>query len=227
MYRKFYFFCLIIILNFSCGLKTFYDISPPMNAIPPNDADGGIVIIPTNIFEFTFTARDLSTSSFSGAGTDVYYRIYDNQEDLLNDGKSIYNANDDDTNNGFKVLDTLGYKELQTSVGGKNALIPSTGGRVIIRLDVNDGLNISVSGTSIGDPLRWNNKYFNFDPESNIDDIDYALPEEGDDDFEDSDNKDDYYYVNAYAVSIGYDSTTFEPIQSELLSLGFIAYERN
>ncbi len=221
-------FLLVIsaLLFTSCGLRTFYLIDPPINANAPNPSDGDNVEFPILTDEFSFTARNLSNSAFISPGTDVYYRIYASQSDLQNDAERINDANDEDTNNGFKQLESLGYEKLDSTLGGENSLIDDVGGEVTIHLNSTNGAEIFVSGSSKGQPKRWNNTFFNFDSSYNTDDDEYDIPANGDDDFE-YDNNINYFYVNAYAVSIGMDSTSFVAVQSEVLPLGFTAYEAN
>ncbi len=222
MYK--YFLVFLFMLT-SCGLKTFYLIEPPYNAETANPADGTLVSTPYLTNEFIFTARNLTTSTFISPGTDIYYRIYASQEDLQIDAKRINDANDEDSNSGFKQLESLGYKRLTSSLGGENTLINSAGGRIRVRLaDSNNDASIEVSGVFIGKPIRWNGHYFNFDSTYNSEDDDYAIPVESDEDYK-AGSESGYMYVNAYAVSSGMDTTTFVAVQSELLSLGFTAHE--
>ncbi len=226
MYRNIVVFFTVFMLS-SCGLKTFYSIDPPRNADPPNIANGDIVSIPTQEREFSFTAQDLTAAFFTSSGTDVYYRIYTDQEDLQSDASQIDDANDDDNNNGYKQIISLGYKKLKSTRGGENPLIDTSGGRIIIQPadDTIKGAFLSVSGTVSGFvPLRFNEDFFNFNDTYNPDDDDYALPTSGDDDYEEGATIDSYF-LNAYAVSVGQDITTFNQVQSEILSLGFIAYD--
>ncbi len=231
MKRHVIYILVLLCLCFSCGLRTFYLIDPPINAEAPNPSDGDVISSPndSNIL-FTFSARDLTSSVFINPGTDVYYRMYSSQDDLQSDAEKINDANDEDTNNGFKQLDTLGYKKLNILNGGENSLIDASGGRVIIQLIDNtfSDAYIRVSGSKIGTPIRYTNDYFNFDstyPNNPSVNDEYELPKIGDSDFKSSSSSFEYVYVNAYAVSTGMDSSTFSAVQSEVLPLGFTAHE--
>ncbi len=223
---KFVIFILLLTFFPSCGLNTFYKIDPPANAEISNLANGDLVTTLNLSDKFEFSARDLSTSVFIDPGTSVYYRIYNNQEELQNDAEAIDDANDDDTENGYKKLLTLNYKEIKTTRGGENPLVDRFGGRVVISFsNKDDSASISVSGVSTGfKPLRYNDKFFNFDDTYEVDDERYDVPVDNDDDYEYNSDADVHMYVNAYAVSNGMDSTTFNLVHSELLSLGFTAY---
>ncbi len=222
-------FVIFALLLTSCGLKTFYVIDPPLNASPPNPADGDIINSLVLSNSFSFLSRDLSSSTFINPGTEIYYRIYQDQEDLQSDAIKINDANDEDTNNGYKQIISLNYKKLESTRGGENPFVPSSGGVTTVIL-TDKGLevsNIFISGVSTGTkPTRWNDSFFNFDDTYEVDNSDYNIPKDGDADFE-SGSGETYQFVNAYAFSTGMDSSTFTPVQSEILSLGFLAYELN
>ncbi len=214
------------VLLLSCGLNTFYAINPPINAQRINQADGTIleVLAQPNDQVFIFFARDLTALPFLSSGTEVYYRIYSSQEDLQNDASRINDANDDDTNNGWKELENLQYKKIRGD-GSSVRLIDAAGGNVRIRLSDTD-IEPAFIQPSSQIPRRDNNEFFHFDKTLNIGDSDYELVQDGDSDYESSGDE-GFWYVNAYAVSMGMDSSTFQEVQSEVLSLGFTAYSRD
>ncbi len=218
-------YVLFSLLSLSCGLKIFYAIDPPVSAQRPNQADGEVlssIVISENEQVFQFVAQDLSTSLFLNPGTDIYYRIYSNQIDLQDDAKIINDANDEDTNNGWKELINLNYKKIKSNEN-TTRLIDQFGGRITMRLsDTESQTSFIQPGTSI--PLRNDDEFFHFDTELHQSDEAYQLPQEGDSDF-DFKSGSSYFFVNAYAVSVGMDSSTFQEVQSEILSLGFTAYE--
>ncbi len=198
-------------------------LKSPINADRQNHSDGDYVLNPQISNSFIFTARDLSGTPFINAGTEVFYRIYANQVDLQIDSERINDSNDENTNSGFRQLDSLGYKKMESTAGGQAPLISSDGGSVVITLSNtnSESAGIIPSGTV---PQRWDNSYFNFDPDNVRNRDEYALATYGDADFE-SASSTDYQYVNAYAVSTGLDPTSYTPVQSELLSLGFLYYD--
>lgn len=213
----------------SCGLESYYDIPPPRNAVQQNPADGSTdddFVDSPEYQLFEFTAGNF-TGDFIFPGTNVYYRIYNNIDDLQSDAEQINNANTENTSNGFTKLESLRYLSMSSDTSAI-PLINGNGGRVIIRL-VTDTSEIYPNGIFVGGsetaiPLRYDGGRFNFDPETS-EDIPNTLPVGGDNDYNDGTNDgNSYWYVNAYAVSTGMNSTTFTPISSEVLSLGFIAY---
>lgn len=234
--RYFWFlFCVGLFLLCSCGLETYYDIAPPQNAVQQNPADGSanvgsIVDSPENqIFEFT--ALNLSSTLFISPGTAVYYRIYNNISDLQSDARQINNANTENTSNGFNKLESLRYLSMTSDINA-SSFIDEDGGRVSIRL-VTDSTGATYNaGIYIGAildanrqaiPQRYDNESFNFDPDTATD-TQNTLPRDGDNDYDDGTNdRNSYWYVNAYAVSKGLNES-FTPATSEVLSLGFIAY---
>lgn len=222
--------CVGVFFLCSCGLESYQDISPPRNAVQPNQADGstddGFVVSPENQ-QFEFTAENLATT-FMSPGTAVYYRIYNNIVDLQSDAKRINNANTENTSNGFNTVESLNYTTMTSSTGAE-PLIDGAGGRVIIRL-VSSGTytsGISIAGIYTATPQRYDNINFNFDPDTATD-TPNTLPKDGDNDYDggDGDGK-NHWYVNAYAVSTGLNSITFSQLSSEVLSLGFIVYSSN
>ncbi len=221
---------IIIFFVTSCGLNVFYEIDSPLNATIINTADGNEVQTPTYSNEFEFSARNLSSSSFINPGTEVFYRIYDNQEALQADADKINDANDDDTSNGYRMLLDLNYTEMRSINSKGNPIIDRYGGFVrIIITNTENNADIIVSGVSTGNkPIRYNDNFFNFDVEKeDVGDSLFNVPRSGDTDFEFTSESNNYRFINAYAVSTGMDQTTFTPIQSQVLSLGFAYYEVN
>lgn len=221
--------CASVLFLSSCGLEVYSSVDPPKNADTPNPADGSTLdnfVDSPESQEFEFTAVDLAGDGFITPGTDVYYRIYNNINDLQSDAKRINSANTENTNNAFTVLDNLKYEPMSSDPIAQPLI--KTDGRVIIRLVSSaDSFNagISVGTRSIPIPLRYDGEKFNFDPSTDAT-VSNTLPKDGDQDYDgDQDDGQSYLYVNAYAVSTGL-NTTFTPVLSELLSLGFIAYKQ-
>lgn len=227
------FLCFLLCTNLlflsSCGLEVYYDIDPPRSATRPNEADGSTTTSIEDdalLQEFEFTAANVS--DFISPGTAVYYRIYNNIDDLQSDARQINNANTENTSNGFTKLESLDYKEM-TSSTKPSPIIGGNGGRVLIRL-ITSGeypVGISVNGTFLAIPQRNDGVPFSFDP-STASNPENILPKPGDQDYKDSgtDDGENFWYVNAYAVSTGMNTTTVSPVRSEVLSLGFTAYSR-
>lgn len=226
-------FYITLLLFSSCGLEEFREIDPPRNAIQANQSDGTIgdldIVDSPEHQKFEFTAVANASSGFIAPGTEIYYRIYNNVNDLQSDASSINDANIENTNNGFTRLEALRY----ISLGSNPTSTPliRLAGRVIVRPFVNPDLStdyivgIFLDTTRLSTPLRYDGEIFNFNPNT-ANDLQHTLPQNGDNDYKFSTASDgkDFWYVNAYAVSIGLDSTTFTPTMSEVLPLGFIAY---
>ena len=158
---------------------------------------------------------------FLNPGTEVFYRIYTSQEDLQNDAKSINSANKEYSENGYKKLISLGYKEITSKSTGVNPLIDENGGNVTIFLSTTDSESANVSGINEV-PLRYNRLPFNFDSSK----TDSKVPSSNDSDFNFNSDSTSHYFVNLYAVSTGSDIASGNfGTHSELLSLGFLYYE--
>lgn len=219
--------CLIILfvlVCLSCGLETFYQIAPPTDAVPQNAADGVTLSAPvdnqTNR-KFEFTAAE--NSNFVAPGTEIYYRIYNSLEKLQSDARSINAVNADEKADGFYRLQTLSYRRLRTEQDGKKQDLLITGkGRVVVWL-VNEGFGWGVfySGTSVP-VFRENNSPFYFGTPNET----QKPPETGNADFTHTEPADNFFYVNAYAVSTGLQSSSWTRAVSKVLPLGFCAFKK-
>ncbi|MFI3257845.1 MAG: hypothetical protein R3Y36_06075 [Spirochaetales bacterium] len=226
-------FCFLLCI--SCGLNVFYEIDPPINAAEPNPSDGtttSIISFDPSAQEFEFTARNVS-STFIAPGTDVYYRIYGSISSLQSDAAQINTSNTENTSNGFNKMTSLNYQKITVSSSTQGYLIDENGGRVAIRLFVdsttsaNYEAGIRVDGNNIGVPTRFNGNLFNFDTGDTAgNDYENPLPQSGDADYNATSDGNNYWYVNAYAVSVGLENGTFTQVRSELLPLGFVVYRR-
>ena len=228
-------FCSVLLI--SCGLETFYKIKPPDNAVPQNAADGATSSVTTTadpVYQFS-SADNGSQSSFIAPGTEVYYRIYNSVEKLQQDARSINAVNTDIGGSGFVRMQSLGYKKLRVRSGGENPelLIDGTAAhRVIIRLADDGSLSGGIFYDGAGSPqfspvLRdADNRQFYF----KTDNQNLKPPQNGDIDVDSAEDRGAlrgrYWYVNAYAVSVGLVSTTWTRAVSKLLPLGFLALEK-
>ena len=229
-------FCSVLFI--SCGLETFYKIKPPDNAVPQNAADGATSSVTTTadpVYQFS-SADNSSQSSFIAPGTEVYYRIYNSVEKLQQDARSINAVNTDIGGSGFVRMQSLGYKKLRVRSGGENPelLIDGTAAhRVIIRLADDGSLSGGIFYDGAGSPqfspvLRdADNRQFYF----KTDNQNLKPPQNGDIDVDSAEDRGalrgKYWYVNAYAVSVGLVSTTWTRSVRKLLPLGFLAFEKN
>ena len=216
--RRIILYICILFLS-ACGVKTFQLIEPPSSSNNPNISNGSVIDSPELRNSVTFIARNIS--GFSNSGTEVFYRIYTSQEDLQNDAKSINSANKEYSENGYKKLISLGYKEITSKSTGVNPLIDENGGNVTIFLSTTDSESANVSGINEV-PLRYNRLPFNFDSSK----TDSKVPSSNDSDFNFNSDSTSHYFVNLYAVSTGSDIASGNfGTHSELLSLGFLYYE--
>ncbi len=229
---------ILVLLCTACGIKIYIQIDPPTNAHPTNLADG-TEVDPTLINNFSFTSADVT--NLVSSGTDIYYRIYTNQEDLQKDANIIKAANIEDSTQGYNKLVFLKYERMLTLEKGRvpDPIIGNEKRTVTVILASNNFEDAKItttigSTTTVATPIRNNGKYFNFDSgfnssadykPPNNNDSDVFVPEVGDVENGDSNS---HYFVNLYAVSVGSDQTsTWIQTQSQLLSLGFLYYEQN
>ena len=220
-------------------METFYKIKPPDNAVPQNAADGATSSV-TNPVSTTETRKyefsSENNGNFIAPGTEVYYRIYNSVEKLQQDARSINAVNTDIGGSGFVRMQSLGYKKLRVRSGGENPelLIDGTAAhRVIIRLADDGSLSGGIFYDGAGSPqfspvLRdADNRQFYF----KTDNQNLKPPQNGDIDVDSAEDRGalrgKYWYVNAYAVSVGLVSTTWTRSVSKLLPLGFLAFEKN
>ena len=224
-------FCSVLLI--SCGLETFYKIEPPDNADLKNPADGTTLSVTTTAETRKYEFSSKNNGGFIAAGTEVYYRIYNSVEKLQQDARSINAVNTDIGGNGFAGMERLGYKKLRVHSGGKNQdLLIKNVHRVVIRL-ADDGILVGgVFYDGAGSPqfspiLRDGDRQFYFKTDSPT----LNPPETGNADVDSDEDSGalagKYWYVNAYAVSVGLVSATWTRSVSKLLPLGFLAFEKN
>ena len=212
----------------SCGLETFYEINPPENAVPQNPADGTTVNTQTDTSETRkFEFSSVQNNGFIAPGTEVYYRIYNSQEVLQKDAAQINAVNKDNSTDGFYKLQSLNYRRMRTSAG--NDMLIEGRHRVVIRLVTEGGalpynLGVFYDGSStpvpLLDPRRYGDKSFYFGDEAE------QLPKNSDGDFTVSSIPGEYWFVNAYAVSVGLNPSTWARSVSKVLPLGFLAFRK-
>ena len=84
-----FFTSILFLLLFSCGLDVYYFVEPPFDSIPPDQT--------FQVFSFTTADSDNTNPGVVGQtvnflGTDVYYKIYTNENVLLEQKKIIDSA---------------------------------------------------------------------------------------------------------------------------------------
>jgi hypothetical protein len=172
---------------------------------------------------FSFRTASQNETGWTYVGVKVFYRIYAAEAAMMSDITSIRSANIQYSTNGYITMIGKNYQELDTSLHPGHLAGPD-GGSVTIRLfDEGEALPAGVkvtlgsTTTNRGVPYRRGlvNKGFHFfgaDP----------VPVDGDTDTNITDSDGSKWYVNAYAVSAGQNTTTLAPVYSQLVELGYI-----
>lgn len=217
---------LFALVCFSCGLETFSEIKPPYNAVPQNAADGITLSEPVDSphnRKFEFIAK--KNEGFIAPGTEVYYRIYNSLERLQSDAKSINSVNADDSTAGFYRMQSLNYRRLRIlkdSVRQDLLITVAADEKVVIRL-IGEGFGSGVFYAGALFPVfRENNSPFYFGTPNDT----QKNPEAGNPDFVYTNPGDGHFYVNAYAVSTGLESSSWTRAVSKVLPLGFCIFKK-
>lgn len=225
---------LFLLLFFSaCGLDTFYYIDPPISRHFIDDASS-LSSDPSNQFVSFITASPNADNADIFQGTSVYYKIFNDTNQLKSNKISIENINSEYTNQGIERLISWGYQPLTTDkVTTANLVSAGQTKAVTIRLanatQINQGYaypaEIIVDGQSIGIPVRSvDNKTFSFNSTAESNSI-YSLPVEGQEDVSFSAGAGtNMWYVALYAVSTGM-SPSLTPVYSKVVYLGSLAIE--
>ena len=231
---------LFLFLN-SCGLDTFVVVEPPYSiGVGPNvDTED----YSYKNFQFSTNCK-LSNypSNFVFLGTNVYYKIYTNENSLDSQVNELNDrSNDFETSATASslLINTYSYQPLQVmNYPIQAALVPATdivNQDVYIRLtDYQDIPNFESRITLSGKPLynsltrtipvrNVGNYTFNFGRTGDFD----KVPEIGDADvYGSSVPSDGVWYVALYAVALGR-NVTFEQQYSNIVYLGAIAIDAN
>ncbi len=213
-------------VSVSCGLPVYNALEPPINAAQPTND-------PLNrVFSFTTADYDNSTKDIY-KGTNIYYKLYNNSASRDADISSISTANVEYSDNGIRRLQNLGYSELRpsTSFSSQNDTLielASRNRKIQVRL-FTEGFSgtpysagFRIDGVPVNGvfPVRavFTNSFDFFGsgplPESSDSDVKYT-----------ANAGTDTWYVNAYAVSVGR-NTSFTYFYSSLLHLGYITIEK-
>lgn len=230
----------------SCGLEEVIILTEPTvtdnNPLYSSDE-------PTNWWFGFKTAENDQPDEF--IGTEVYYKIYSNYSDLTSQKNSItaVNSTTNQTAAATRMIETYKYKSLGLSVATarKSTLIPkSSGNRSIVfrlksylnnkDLTENDKYTLEacfgIKNSSLYTyesyiPYRnGNSKSFDFfdyddDDKNGTRDVE---PAEGDDDYYYNANfsEDNCYYVQLFAVGVGWITSTCTSTYSLVLDLGSV-----
>lgn len=225
---------LFLLLFFSaCGLDTFYYLDPPISMDFIDEAES-LSNDALKQFVSFITASPNADNADIFQGTSVYYKIFNDTNQLKSNKISIENINSEYTNQGIERLISWGYQPLTTDkVTTANLVSAGQTKAVTIRLanatKTNQGYaypaEITVDGQSIGIPVRSvENKTFSFSSTAESNSI-YSLPEEGQEDVNyNSGAGTNMWYVALYAVSTGM-SLSLTPVYSKVVYLGSLAIE--
>ncbi len=212
---------------FACGIPVYYVIEPPQaDHIPTADTGD----ISEKYFSFICPySSSTNNSEFLLLGTEIYYRIYDTRSDMESDISSISGRNTEYSEDGYRRMTELGYKEMRSSTGDTPIIRKVTSSRTIrVRLcsegtypaAIYDETNDPTLSAPISVPLRIDtistaggNASFNFN--SNY----KPSSDDSDTKAKSGDQSNNTWYVNLYAVSVGRD-LSFAQHYSSVLHLG-------
>jgi hypothetical protein len=210
--------CLAVL---SCGIEAPVIVEPPIL---------GRLVQGTNEAVdryFSFSTAGQSEDGWAYTGVKVFYRIYATEAAMQSDINSIRSANTQYSTNGYNNMIGKSYQELNTSIPLGN-LVGKNAGSVTIRLfDEGEawpaGVKVNIT-TDRGIPYRrgLTNKGFNFFVTDSTGMNDNPVPKEGDSDTNITGSDGSKWYVNAYAVSAGQNTSTLAQLYSQLLELGYI-----
>ncbi len=213
-------------VSYSCGLPVYYALNPPTpSAQPSND--------PLNRF-YSFNTSDSENSTMDiYQGVNVYYKIYNDPSSRDADINAVNSSNTEYSDNGLRKIQSLGYAELTSpkKISTENdTLFPITAANRLIQIRLfTEGFSglpysagVKINNTLIEGvvPIRavLSNSFDFFGegpiPSSTDSDVKYTV-----------NAGNDVWYVNAYAVSVGR-NTSFQYFYSSLLHLGYITIEK-
>ena len=216
---------------FTCGIPVYYVIEPPVaEHIPTSDS----VDASGRYFGFTCPySASSENSDFMLLGTDIYYRIYNNLDDMNADISSISSRNTEYSDSGYIKMTELNYQQLWLASGESPVVKKTSSTRtIVLRLSTDTGYSSGLydltNSNLISYPLRRGtgssgsgNMTFDFDSENNH-------PVSGDQDTKIREGYDNEgaWYVNLYAVTVGRDSSLAYQYSS-LLHLGSLKIEEH
>ncbi|UTY26370.1 hypothetical protein [Treponema denticola] len=211
--------CLLsIFIFFSCGIDNIVYLEPPKLIHDPTGHPSEYLMY----FEFeTSDKNNLGVGEF--LGFEVYYRIYESETDCINLIKNILQYNESNPANSVNyLLSSYNYKLLtyEGHLYQDRPIVPASGSpvnrrvRFFIEALISYPNNFSIDGTIQGKVLRQLGE-------------DFAAAKSGDYDVQSSSNpSNDSFYVAVFAATYGVD-TTFRPVYSSLISLGYVKIKKN
>lgn len=228
--------CTASMLVLSCGIETVVFLEKPRRL-----HDTSYQTDPSQRYCHFKTADTLNTAYSAGyfQGTEIYYRIYEREADCQSDKAGIDRYNDSNPAGAAQYLqDTKKYCRLTTSTFARRPLIGTVGSDIEVRFRLQDydsidtaqlitGASLGVpyqgGGASLGIPHRGleilDSSKRSFDKRNiTADDVDVQKSF--------TSSRDDFWYVNFYAVSYGYDAA-FKTLYSSLGPLGYIKINKD
>ncbi|UTC82975.1 hypothetical protein [Treponema denticola] len=211
--------CLLsIFVFFSCGIDNIVYLEPPKLIHDPTGHSSEYLMY----FEFeTSDKNNLGVGEF--LGFEVYYRIYESETDCKNMIKNIVQYNESNPANSVNyLLSSYNYKLLtyEGHLYQDRPIVPASGSpvnrrvRFFIEALISYPNNFSIDGAIQGKVLRQLGE-------------DFAAAKSGDYDVQSSSNpSNDSFYVAVFAATYGVD-TTFRPVYSSLISLGYVKIKKN
>jgi len=228
----------LFILNTGCGLDVFYVIESPGNYGANPDLN---TTYADKYFQFT-TNESASIEGLRVIGTDVYYKIYDDYNNLINDASYINNTDNNTSSKDKLVSSGKNFQPLRVENYNESVLIPSTGTNRLIYIRLTDyqenneqtgdtfaariligGINgSSLTGGSKAIPVRNISDLSGYSRGFNFNKDNVRKPQSGDVDANiTAASGDGQYYVCMYAVTVGVDAA-FTNYFSEPTYLGYI-----
>lgn len=208
---------------FACGIPVYYVIEPPQIE---HVATYETTDIPERYFSFICPYNSSTENSeFTLLGTDIYYRIYNNLDDMNADVSSISSRNTEYSDSGYRRMIELDYQQLWLASGASPVVRKTSAVRTVeLRLNTDTGYSSRLydltNETLISYPLRrgtgsTGSGNMTFDFTSNY------YPEKNDSDVKirEGYNNEGAWYVNLYAVTVGRD-VSLASQYSSLLHLG-------
>lgn len=235
------FFLSFICFICGCGLETVYVIEPPR--IGTNEPNYQTSAFERKYFSFYTNEDATPTAGFIFQGTGIYYKIYTSYSTMLYANDSINSQNTSTSySSAAQSMLSRGYQPLGMAGGSDDPLVSYTGNNRLVEIRLtnyqennNNGLyaaRIVIDGSLSSDtnppsrvPRRnGNTTSFDFGPDRIRDYPDLnKLPVSSDRDT-DSSLSGTTYYVDMYAVNIGYD-INFSRQYSRVLHLGAVAID--
>lgn len=230
--RKIAYVFLLMFVFFAagCGLENVPSIDAPVSGRNKPSWDTR----DNTLRFFSFVAGGGSSPDVTMLGTAVYYKIYNNYSTMISVNASIDSLNSSSSSAAAaQSIISRGYKQLGLNGSEPSPLISGDSSRAVeIRLtNYQETTNpawrayVNVNGSFVGSPTRVpSGKSFDFGrPGANSTLDKLPLPSDSDVNLG-SFSEANVYYVDAYAVNVGYDAT-FANQYSKVLHLGAIRIE--